>query len=195
VAVCAVLPAPPAVAVPSADRIAIGDSVMLGARSALKAKGFRVDAATSRQSYSGPALLRERSDSLPTNVVVHLGTNGTFPLSTCKAIVRAAGPDRRVFLVTVHAKRSWVKGNNRAIKQCADGFAKGRVYVIDWNALAQEHRSWLYSDGIHLKPAGAAAFAGLIDTSVSDAVAAAKALERLEALANAHGSGTAAVEG
>lgn len=163
--------APPAQAAPSRDRYAVGDSVMLGARTALKARGFGVDAAVSRQAYAGPALLRKKGEKLPANVVVHLGTNGSFPLDTCKKVVRAAGPERRVFLVTVFVDRSWQKPNNATIRKCARSFREGRVTVIDWNALAEDHPSWFYGDGTHLKPAGARAFARLLDVSVDSVVA------------------------
>lgn len=147
-------------------RIAIGDSVMLGARSQLRKNGFAVDASTSRQSYVGPSLLRKRGSALPRNVVVHLGTNGTFPLDTCKAIVRRAGAGRHVYLVTVHAKRSWVKGNNRVIRACDKAFPSSRVSVIDWDWAASRHRDWLYSDGIHLTGKGQRNYARLIDEAV-----------------------------
>ena len=185
--VLSALAAPPALA--SDDRYAVGDSVMLGARSNLKDAGFGVDATESRQAYTGPALLRKKGDRLPTNVVVHLGTNGTYPLSTCKALVKAAGPNRRVFLVTVHVPRSWERSNNRTIRACADAFEPGRVHVVDWDALARKHPSWLYSDRIHLKPAGAAGFSRLIDSAVDDAVTRA----RIDALAHAAGTGKASL--
>jgi hypothetical protein len=181
----------PAQAAPSKDRYAIGDSVMLGARSALKDAGFRVDATESRQSYAGPALLRKKGSVLPENVVVHLGTNGTFPLSTCKSIVKAAGPERRVFLVNVYVPRSWQDANNAVIRQCNEAFAPDRVHVIDWNSAASAHRNWFYSDRIHLKPAGGEAFARLLDDSVDKAMRDA----RSAALASASGSGIARVDG
>ncbi len=180
-----------AAAAPSRDRYAVGDSVMLGARTALKSEGFGVDAAVSRQAYSGPALLRKKGAKLPTNVVVHLGTNGSFPLSTCKSLVRAAGPDRRVFLVTVHVRRSWAKPNNTMMRRCDAAFADDRVHVIDWNAAASQNPSWLYSDGIHLRPAGRKGFTRLLDASIDKAISRA----RTEALSKASGSGQAAVIG
>lgn len=183
--------AAPAQAAPSKDRYAIGDSVMLGARTALRDSGFRVDATESRQAYSAPALVRKKGSTLPENVVVHLGTNGSFPLSTCKSLVKAAGPDRRVFLVNVFVPRSWQDPNNAVIRQCAEAFADDRVHVIDWNAAASAHRSWFYSDRIHLKPAGGRAFARLLDDAVDRAVTKA----RSDALASASGSGTAGLEG
>lgn len=156
----------PSQAVPSGDRVAIGDSVMLGAAPQLSARGFRVDAVESRQSYSGPALLRRKGSRLPSAVVVHLGTNGSFPLDVCRRIVRSAGPDRTVFLVTVHVPRSWQDGNNAVIRRCDRSFAPDRVTVIDWHAAASRNRGWLYRDGVHLTPSGARGFARMIDQAV-----------------------------
>ncbi len=184
----------PAIVAPSAaaadGKYALGDSVMLGARTALKQEGFRVDAAESRQAYAGPAMLRRMGDRLPANVVVHLGTNGSYPLSSCTALVKAAGPQRRVFLVTVHVPRSWERPNNRVIRECARAFPEGRVTVIDWNEAVSAHPGWLYGDGIHLKPSGGAAFARLISRSVEEAAQKA----HVAALAQAAGSGHAALE-
>ncbi len=144
-------------------RFALGDSVMLGAKAELKSVGFGVvDADESRQAYSGPAELRRRGGSLPTNVVLHLGTNGTFPLPTCKSMVRTAGDERRIFLVTVHVPRSWAQGNNKVIRRCAASFPPGRVIVIDWDRAAARHDNWLYSDRTHLRPAGARASGRII---------------------------------
>ncbi|MEI6360776.1 MAG: hypothetical protein WCP95_01455 [Actinomycetes bacterium] len=175
---------------PAKDRYAVGDSVMLGAKSNLKGKGFKiVDAVESRQAYLGPSLLRKRGVTLPKNVVVHLGTNGTFPLSVCKKIVSAAGPDRRVFLVTVHVPRSWQKPNNKVIRQCDSAFAADRVHVIDWNTAVKAHPKWLYGDHTHLRPAGAKGFASLIDYNVDQAVAAAHK-RAVDAAAGAGSAGT-----
>ncbi|MDQ5974327.1 MAG: hypothetical protein QG661_1536 [Actinomycetota bacterium] len=168
--------AAPAHAATPKDRYALGDSVMLGAKDVMKRLGFRVvDAEESRQAYSGAAELRRRGASLPENVVVHLGTNGTFPLSSCHAMVKAAGPDRRVFLVTIHAPRSWEKGNNKVIRQCAADYRPGRVNVIDWNWAASRHAKWLYSDGIHLTPSGAKGYARVIDAAIDRAASGATA--------------------
>ena len=159
----------PAQAVPSGDRVAIGDSVMLGAAPQLAARGFRVAAVESRQSYSGPGVLRAKGSRLPSAVVVHLGTNGSFPLDVCRRLVRSAGPERTVFLVTVHVPRSWQDGNNATIRRCDRSFAPDRVRVIDWHAAASRNRSWMYRDGVHLTPSGASGFASLVDRAVDAA--------------------------
>lgn len=146
---------------------AIGDSVMLGAKSELKRRGFVINATVSRQAYSAPAMVRKRGATLPQTLVVHLGTNGTFPLETCRRLVQNAGPSRRVFLLTVSVPRSWERSNNATIRRCAASFPASRVAVVDWKGLASRHPEWFYSDGVHLKSAGARGYARLIDRAVT----------------------------
>lgn len=163
----AVLMAPNAAA-SKLDVIAIGDSVMLGAQSQLRELGIRaVDAEVSRQASSGPRLLRQRGAKLPTHVVLHLGTNGTFTAKTCRQIVRAAGQARTVYLINVKVPRQWEKSNNRIIRACAEGFRSDRVVVLDWNARASKNPNFLYADGVHLRPEGARAFARMVHEAVT----------------------------
>lgn len=187
-AACVGLLAAPAYA--SKDRYAYGDSVMLGAKPQLQADGFRVNAHESRQAYSAPAEMRKRSAKLPSDVVVHMGTNGTFPRSTCDALVRAVTPEHRLYLVTVHVRRPWAAGNNTMIRQCVKDHAAQGVHLIDWDALASKNPGWLYSDGIHLKSAGARGYANLIDSAVDAAVRD----DRLAALGKVSGHGQATVD-
>lgn len=150
------------------DAIAIGDSVMLGAKSQLRERGVDVvDAAVSRQAATGPGLLRERGEKLPEHVVVHLGTNGTYTLKMCKELVRTAGQARRVYLVTVKVPRKWESVNNDMLRSCDRAFRSDRVVLLDWNAVATKNPSYLYADGVHLRPEGARAFARMIELAVT----------------------------
>ena len=93
-----------------AGRLGIGDSVMLGAKDELHARGFGVvDAVVSRQFYDAPARVQhwKRLGKLPKNVVIHLGNNGIVRASDCSHAVQAAGIHRHVFLVTLKVPRSW----------------------------------------------------------------------------------------
>ena len=147
--------------------IAIGDSVMLGARWVMKKNGIAiVDARKSRQAAAGPALLRKRGSKLPVNVVVHLGSNGTFTRDACEAMITAAGPTRRVFFLTLAVPRSWEAKNNAVIRGCVAAHS-GRTFIIDWHAMAAKHPKWVYSDGIHLRPAGAKGYARMIEQAVA----------------------------
>ena len=155
----------------SADQlnaIAIGDSVMLGAKSQLRERGVEVvDAAVSRQAVTGPGLLRDRGNELPEHVVVHLGTNGTYTLDMCKDLVRTAGKNRRVYLVTIKVPRKWESANNEMLRVCDGAFRSDRVVLLDWNAMATENPDYVYADGVHLRPEGARAFARMIERAVT----------------------------
>lgn len=158
----------PAVSARDLDAIAIGDSVMLGAKSQLRDRGVDViDAAVSRQAATGPGLLRKRGEELPEHVVVHLGTNGTYTLKMCKQLIRAAGQQRRVYLVTVKVPRKWESVNNDMLRSCDRAFRSDRVVLLDWNAAATKNPSYLYADGVHLRPEGARAFARMIERAVT----------------------------
>jgi hypothetical protein len=159
--ILAVLLAGPATGAPDGS-YAIGDSVMLGARSELIARGIRVNARMIRQFDDGVSLVRKlaQDDRLPRSVVVHLGHNGSLTAAECDALVRAAGTDRRVWLVTLKVPRSWQAANNRRLITCARRHE--RAHLIPWGAYSRHHRSWFYSDGFHLRPIGQRRYAAFI---------------------------------
>jgi lysophospholipase L1-like esterase len=152
--------------------IAIGDSVMLGAKSQLLEIGVvKVDAKVSRQATSGPALVKElAAKSNVKYVVVHLGTNGAYSVDTCRDTVRAAGIDRTVFLVNLKVPRKWENLNNSLMEKCAQGFSASRVRVLDWHSISQSKKSYLYSDGVHLTPTGAKRFARMIAAAIRQTI-------------------------
>ena len=156
----------PAIAGVPAGRYAIGDSVMLGAREALIGYGFRVNADVSRQFVDAVHLVHHLAvgGHLPVNVVVHLGTNGPIDGADCDALVRAAGRDRHVYLVTIKVPRPYRDANNRRLRAC--GRRHANASVIDWYALSRYHRAWFYPDGYHLRPIGRHEYAALLDESV-----------------------------
>lgn len=161
----AALPATSAAAIPR-GRVAIGDSVMLGAAQELRARGFRrVDAVVSRQFYSADDVLRSyrRNGRLPRNVVIGLGTNGSATLQQCHSAV-AAAPHRAVFLVNNRVPRSWQARNNRVLGACAGDF--GRVRLINWYRKSSGHPAWIASDGYHLTSLGQRRYARFIDSRV-----------------------------
>lgn len=176
VSMIALIPVPVAQAKPDTSgagtRVAIGDSVMLGAKwNLLNRRDFAlVDAAVSRQAASGPGILRKLGSGLAQNVIVHLGTNGSYPIKTCKQLVQAAGPTRKVFLVTIKVPRLWEPVNNKMLRRCDARFPADQVHIVDWNWAASRHAAeWLYGDGAHLRPAGARAFARIMNEAIARA--------------------------
>jgi hypothetical protein len=164
-AVCVAPLAGPAHAAPARDTFAIGDSVMLGARSCLQADGITVDALGSRQISAGLATLRHRRTSLPARVVVHLGTNGgldAVDLSVLRHVLRDV---ERIVIVTIqlpddYSRYTFEDRTNDAIRAFAARYE--RVHLVEWNIRSDRQRGLLWSDHIHVTPRGCTVYARLV---------------------------------
>ena len=164
----AVAAATPASAGIPSGRYAIGDSVMLGARDELRARGFRVNALVSRQFNDALPLVRKlkRAGSLRRTIVIHLGTNGILvDPERCDAIARTVGRDRRLFLVTIKIGRRFRRTQNARLRACADRHRNTRL--IDWYGYSHDHPSWFADDGYHLTPTGRVRYASLLARATS----------------------------
>jgi peptidoglycan/LPS O-acetylase OafA/YrhL len=142
---------------------AIGDSVMLGAVAGLTdaLPGATVDAVEGRQASSAFSLIDGlvNTSHLGADVVLHIGTNGTIDPQALDGVLTLMG-DRRVTLLNLHVPRPWQDLNNATLAAAAR--AHPHVRLLDWNTAASAHPEWLWDDGIHLRPAGAAAYRDLI---------------------------------
>ena len=161
-------PATTAPAVPPlvAGRVTmIGDSVMLGASSALHtALGDRLyfDALESRQfSELVPTVRDLRAKGLlGQEVVIQLGTNGTIDPGDLDAAMGMMSDARRVVLVNAKVPRGWEAQVNDVL---ADGARRYRnVVLLDWHTLAGARPDVFWDDGIHLQPAGAQYYTQLV---------------------------------
>jgi hypothetical protein len=94
----------------SHEILAIGDSVMLGAKQSLEyyIPGIFVDAKVSRQFWEATAVLQQYADAhlLPPTIIVHMGTNGAFSDDQFDQMMAVIG-SRRVFFINAHEPRSW----------------------------------------------------------------------------------------
>ena len=151
----------------STEALAVGDSVMLGAQSALveAMPGIRVDAKVGRQFdnlrdvvgwYASEGLI-------PGPLVVHAGTNGTFTDEDLDRMIGLAG-ERRVLLVNVKVARPWEDLVNGRLAAAATRHSNAEL--VDWHSLASANPEWFAADGAHLRPAGAQAFAELIRSNL-----------------------------
>jgi hypothetical protein len=142
---------------------AIGDSVMLGAVAGLTGAlpGATVDAVEGRQASSAFSLIDGlvNTSHLGADVVLHIGTNGTIDPQALDGVLTLMR-DRRVTLLNLHVPRPWQDLNNATLAGAARAHAN--VRLLDWNTAASAHPEWLWDDGIHLRPAGAAAYRDLI---------------------------------
>lgn len=158
----------PVVALPPmrAKGIAIGDSVMLGAKRALKAQfvGLYVNAAVSRQTPDGLALLKKwkREERLPNMVIVQFGNNGAFTRAQFDELMRTLRSVQTIVVVTVKVPRRWEANVNKTIYEGKRRHP--RVRVADWK------RRWrgckggkvFSDDGFHLTKVGARCYADVI---------------------------------
>lgn len=143
-------------------RLGVGDSIMLSAEDDLLAHHVHVNAVVGRQFDEGLLFLKRLAarDSLPSVIIVHLGTNGPIDPSACDAVTRLAGTSRRVFLLTLWVPRPWEVPNNAIIDACAG--TEPRVNVIRWHDRSVGHPGWFAGDGYHLTPLGQRSYAAIV---------------------------------
>jgi peptidoglycan/LPS O-acetylase OafA/YrhL len=143
--------------------IGFGDSVMLGSAEELAARGFTVDAVQSRQFSAALPQLQAISDNgfLGSAVVVHLGTNGSFPQTSLDQMMGILAEVPIVVFVTGKADRGWIAGNNEKIRALPSNYSN--VTVIDWEVLGPQCAGdCFYDDNIHLNSNGQTYYADLI---------------------------------
>ena len=101
---------------------------------------------------------------LAPTVVIHLGNNGTFPASVFASMMEILGPQRHVIVVNVDVARSWETANNAMLAEQTPYYPN--VTLVDWFSASIDQPDYFYDDKVHLKPAGAAAYADLIASYV-----------------------------
>ena len=164
------LPSPPApVWLPAGYAVAIGDSVMLGAAPELARVmgGLAIDAEVGRQTSAAIDLLRARqaAGQLGELVIVHLGNNGTISAGQFDEMLRVLDGVSLVVVVNVKVPREW-EGTNNAV--LADGVKRHPNTVLaDWHALSSKRPDLFWDDGIHVRPEGAGAYAGVIAAAMN----------------------------
>lgn len=145
----------------------IGDSVMLGARSALRSAipGMKIDAAVAR--YPGAFLGRIKkirsAGLLADTVVLHPGTNGVIPESMMREMLDLLKDRKRVVVVNDNVPRSWNDANDEVISAVVPDYPN--AVIADWKSDSAKHPEYFVSDGIHLTAAGARAYSNLIKES------------------------------
>lgn len=148
---------------------AVGDSVMLGAAPELQRQlgaGVRIDAIEGLQVQRAISILQNEraSGTLGRVVIVAIGNNGPITPEQFDQIMRIAGPGRRVIFVNDKVPRSWEEPNDRVI---AEGVSRyGNASMVDWRSYSENRPALFWSDGIHLRPAGARAYAHLLAQKV-----------------------------
>jgi hypothetical protein len=135
---------------PDVSYVAFGESVMLGAKPALDARGIT----TLAEVLQGPAWELEQlqlfasKSHITHGVVIQLGTNGTVTREQYEAVLAEVADVPRVVVMTVRAPKPWIAANNEIIRSLAA--THPNVVVLDWEARSQEIADHLATDGAHL---------------------------------------------
>ncbi len=148
--------------------LAIGDSVMLGAKTDLMAEmpGIAVDAVKSRQFGEAVGIVGfyKQNNILPPIIVVHLGTNGVITAPALDQIMSLTG-NRKVYFVNDRVPRVWETGNNALLNSEVAKFPTAQV--LDWRDYSGCHSDWFVpEDGFHLEPPGQHGYATFIKSAI-----------------------------
>jgi hypothetical protein len=145
--------------------LAVGDSVMVAARSSLLAEGgsgTRVDAQVGRQNDATLSVLeRYRDDgtlALTERLIVHIGTNGPLTQAQFDRLAAIAVDVPDVVVVNVRVPKSWESQSNRVIAENVP--ALERMRLADWHETSKTP-GVVGSDGVHPTPSGARVYARL----------------------------------
>ena len=146
--------------VPAAEvpHFAVGESVMLGAKSDLDARGIQTIAAEAAdwKLVLGELQQAKSEFHITDGIVLQLGTDGTVSRRQYDAVLTEVSDLPRVVVMTVKADRPWIQANNEIIRSLP--LTHPNVVVLDWEARAAEVADHLASDGIHLGDDVAKAF-------------------------------------
>ncbi len=161
-------PAAP-VPAPSGPVTAVGDSVMVGAADRMQTSMeslARIDAEVGLQSQTALGILQRlrAQDRLGEVVVVHVGNNGAITTAQVDAMMRTLDGAERVVLVNNRVPRVWEQQNNEVLSYAARRYRK--AVLADWHAASTGRPELLYTDGIHLRPAGERLYAAMISEKV-----------------------------
>jgi len=160
---------PPAAPVPGGVRaMALGDSVMLGAayEMARVLGAVDVDAAVGRQMNTMLGILASRKDAgtLADVVVIQVGNNGPISSGQFDQMMELLSGVKQVLILNVRVPLPWEGPNNGVI---AEGVRKYKnATLLDWYALSAGHPELFWSDNVHLRPEGAAAYVNLIASNI-----------------------------
>ena len=179
----------PAGALPPAGQVfIIGDSVMVGAASAVTAalpgRPVTIDARECRATVrdatytattgacrgtvvSGLSVLKARRAEIGDVLVVELGTNDAGSTSAFRAAVdevmtEARGISRVIWLTIPEVRTSFVAAN-QVLREATSRYPN--LQVADWAAIAGT-AGYTVSDGLHLRAAGATAMGALVASAV-----------------------------
>lgn len=136
----------------------LGDSLTIDVASGVTAlfPQSNVCAKVGLQVWQAPSLLEEfkGKESIHEDLVVALGSNGTFTEKQMKHLLEMTQA-KKVYFVTTHINRPWREKVNGDLKKMCDE-SQGKYRLIDWSSYYQSHATadWLAPDKFHFVEPG-----------------------------------------
>ena len=157
-------PPPPLVRGYAGQLTVVGDSVALGARSALE-RGIDGAAVYATVGWQAADILKilERirtAGDLQPKVLIHLGTNGYVTEKQLRAMLEMLRDRERVLVMNSRVPRRWMAANNRLLATVVPQYPN--AVLIDWHSLSDDRPEFFVQDGVHLTGSGMRAFVGAV---------------------------------
>ena len=141
----------------------IGDSVILGIRNELESKQHigLINARVGRQAVELLQVIQhDKAKMAGQKTVLDLGNNNRLTESEVTAIYEELKDQSLVIVVNTAVPRGWRDENNSLISNLAMNYPN--IKVVDWAAKSENHPEYFAPDGVHLIPAGIAAYVSAI---------------------------------
>ena len=141
----------------------VGDSVILGIRTELEAQQHigLINARVGRQAGELLQVIQhDKAKMVGQKTVLNLGNNNRLTQSEVIAIFEELKEQPLVLVVNTAVPRGWRDDNNLLIANEALNYPN--IKVIDWALKSENHPEYFAPDGVHLIPAGVAAYVAAI---------------------------------
>lgn len=141
----------------------VGDSVILGIRNELEAQQHigLINARVGRQAGELLQVIQhDKAKMVGQKTILDLGNNNRLTQSEVNAIFEELKDQPLVIVVNTAVPRGWRDENNSLIASEAMKYPNFRV--VDWAAKSENHPEYFAPDGVHLIPAGIAAYVAAI---------------------------------
>jgi peptidoglycan/LPS O-acetylase OafA/YrhL len=155
---------PPLIGRRSGQLTVVGDSVALGARSAIERgiDGAAVYAMVGWQAADVLGILQRirAAGELRSKVLIHLGTNGYVTEKQLRAMLELLRDRERVLVMNSRVPRRWMAANNRLLATVVPQYPN--AVLIDWHGIADPKPEYFVQDGVHLTGSGMRAFVAAV---------------------------------
>ena len=141
----------------------IGDSVILGIRNSLE-NIAHIGLINARVGRQAPELLKvirhDKGKMRDSKTILDLGNNNQLSIQEIEDIFNELKDQPLVIVVNTAVPRAWREQNNQLIAEVAKNYSN--IRIVDWAQKSENHPEYFAPDGVHLIPAGIAAYVDAI---------------------------------